>query len=122
MRPVHILPLPQPCTWCRPSWLAWRAEIARQTEDNLIGEDARRHARQHANHIQSLCARLHQGVPYYQPYLCEWIDPDREHGPVGCGADAADGSRFCARHLTEHTRLRAARDTTSRAAAPDKPA
>ncbi len=122
MRPLHILPLPQPCGWCRPSWLSWRAEIARQTDDTLIGRDARRHAQQHAHHIQSLCARLHQGVPYHQPYLCEWIDPDRTSGPVGCGERAADGSRFCATHLTEHTQRRAARATTSRAAVPDKPA
>lgn len=122
MRALHILPLPQPCAWCRPSWLAWRAEIARHTDDTLTSRDARRHAQQHSNHIQSLCARLHQGVPHYQPHLCEWTDTDRTDGPLGCGEHAAHGSRFCPTHLTEHTRRQPARDTTSRAAEPDKPA
>ncbi|WP_432830830.1 hypothetical protein [Dactylosporangium sp. CA-092794] len=122
MRPLKILPLPQPCDWCRPGWLAWSAEIARQHEDNSIGQDARRFAQRHAHHIQTLCARLHQGVPYSQPYLCEYLDPDRGDGPVGCAADAADGSRFCPTHLATFPRRQAIGDDSNRAHPQHQPA
>lgn len=122
MRPLKILPLPLPCDWCRPGWLAWSAEIARQHEDNSIGEDARRFAQQHAHHIQTLCARLHQGVPYYQPYLCEHLDPDRSDGPVGCDADAANASRFRPTHLATDARRQPVSADTSRPPAQHQPA
>lgn len=103
MRPFTIPALPQPCDWCRPAWLAWTGQTARQQQDTSTGAQAHRYAQQHARHVQTLCARLHQGVPHYQPYLCEWLDADPLDGPVGCDAQAEDGKRFCATHLAADT-------------------